>query len=99
MLPEDLNKKYDEFSKTVVNNNILDSKTTTMLYMAAAMAVGCYPWMAHLLGVAKEKGITEDEITVIQGIVMAVSGGRVRAQFHEVQTISSDKKTNIKDCV
>ena len=57
------------------------------------------PYMAHLLGVAKEKGITEDEITVIQGIVMAVSGGRVRAQFNEVQKISSDKKTNIRDCI
>jgi hypothetical protein len=42
-MPEDLNKQYEEFSKTVVNNNILDLKTTTMLYIAAAMAVGCYP--------------------------------------------------------
>jgi alkylhydroperoxidase/carboxymuconolactone decarboxylase family protein YurZ len=34
--------------------------------------------------VAEEKGITEEEIGVIQAVVMAVSGGRVRAQFREV---------------
>lgn len=43
MLLKDLNKKYDGFSKAVQNNDILDPKTTTMLYMAASMAVGCYP--------------------------------------------------------
>jgi hypothetical protein len=43
MTPEDLNKKHDEFSKAVQCNNILDPKTTTMLYLAAATAVGCYP--------------------------------------------------------
>lgn len=40
--------------------------------------------MEHFLAVAEEKGITDAEIGVIQGIVMAVSGGRVRAQFREV---------------
>jgi hypothetical protein len=35
--------------------------------------------------VAEEKGITKEEIEIIQTIVMAVSGGRVRAQFKEVQ--------------
>jgi hypothetical protein len=43
MLLEDLNKKYEDFSAAVQNNNIIDSKTTTMLYLAASMAVGCYP--------------------------------------------------------
>jgi hypothetical protein len=47
--------------------------------------------------VAEEKGITEEEIGVIQAIVMAVSGGRVRAQFREVherlQTEKGQKKT------
>lgn len=43
MLLKDLTKKYDEFSKAVQNNDILDPKTTTMLYLASSMAVGCYP--------------------------------------------------------
>ena len=43
MLPKDMNGKYEEFAKTVQNNNILDQKTTTMLYLASSMAVGCYP--------------------------------------------------------
>ncbi len=43
MLPNELGKKHDEFSKAVLNNGILDPKTTTMLYLASSMAVGCNP--------------------------------------------------------
>jgi hypothetical protein len=40
--------------------------------------------MAHYLGVAKEEGISEEEIGAALGIVMAVSAGRVNAQFSDV---------------
>jgi len=41
--------------------------------------------MEHYFGVAKEQGITDDEIGAVQSIVMAVSAGRVRAQFREAR--------------
>jgi hypothetical protein len=41
--------------------------------------------MEHYLGVAKGIGITDDEIGAAQSIVMAVSAGRVRAQFREAR--------------
>jgi hypothetical protein len=41
--------------------------------------------MEHYLGVAKEEGITEEELGTAQAIVMAVSAGRVRAQVDEVR--------------
>jgi hypothetical protein len=41
--------------------------------------------MEHYLGVAKEEGITDDQIGAIQAIVMAVSAGRVDAQLWEVK--------------
>ena len=41
--------------------------------------------MDHYLGVAKEKGITDNEIGTAQSIVMAVSAGRITAQFKEVR--------------
>jgi len=41
--------------------------------------------MEHFLGVAKEKGLSDNEIGAIQSIVMAVSAGRIRAQFREVR--------------
>ncbi len=41
--------------------------------------------MANYFGVAREQGITDDEIGAVQSIVMAVSAGRVRAQFREVR--------------
>ena len=41
--------------------------------------------MESYLGVARKKGITDDEIGAVQAIVMAVQAGRVRAQFREVR--------------
>jgi hypothetical protein len=39
--------------------------------------------MEHYLGVAREEGVTDEEIGAVQAIVMAVSAGRVEAQFRE----------------
>ncbi len=39
--------------------------------------------MEYYLGVAKAEGINEDEVGAVLSIVMAVSGGRVRAQLGE----------------
>jgi hypothetical protein len=47
--------------------------------------------MEHYFGVAKEQGITDDEIGAVQSIVIAVSGGRIRAQFREAR-IKSKKR-------
>jgi hypothetical protein len=43
MLNNELSSRYDEFSKAVQNNGIINPKTTTMLYLASSMAIGCYP--------------------------------------------------------
>ncbi len=42
--------------------------------------------MDHYLGVAKEEGLTEDEINTVQSIVMAVAAGKVNAQVREVRS-------------
>jgi len=41
--------------------------------------------MEHYFGVAKEMGISNDEIGAVQSVVMAVSAGRVNAQFREAR--------------
>ncbi len=41
--------------------------------------------MEHFFGVAKENGLTDDEIGAVQSITMAVSAGRIKAQFHQVR--------------
>jgi len=41
--------------------------------------------MNEYLGVAEEKGITDEELGAVQAIVMAVSAGRVNAQVQEVR--------------
>jgi hypothetical protein len=41
--------------------------------------------MESYLGVARKKGITDEEIGAVQSIVMAVEAGRIRAQLREVR--------------
>jgi len=43
MAPEKQIKAFNEFYNTASNNKILDPKTTLLIQMATAMAVGCYP--------------------------------------------------------
>ncbi len=43
MLPKRQKKTYDDFYDSARHNQILDPKTTLMIHLAAAMAVGCYP--------------------------------------------------------
>jgi len=54
--------------------------------------------MVHYLGVAGEMGITDEEIGAVQAIVMAVSGGRVRAQFREVRRRAKVKNLQEDSC-
>jgi hypothetical protein len=49
--------------------------------------------MEHYFGVAKEQGLTDGEIGAVQSIVMAVSAGRVRAQFREARIKSKKRNT------
>ena len=41
--------------------------------------------MAEYFGVAKEEGVTGRELEAVQAIVMAVAGGRVRAQLQDAR--------------
>ncbi len=43
MMPKQVNQSFADFRDAVVNNGILDPKTTFMIQVGAAMAVGCYP--------------------------------------------------------
>jgi alkylhydroperoxidase/carboxymuconolactone decarboxylase family protein YurZ len=84
MIPENLKKSFIDFHKSIISNDIIDPKTTFMIEMGAAMAVGCYPCMEKLTRAAEEKGVSEEELGTVQAIVMAVSAGRVFNQYREV---------------
>lgn len=43
MLPEDQTRAYSAFYESARQNKILEPKTTLMIHLATAMAVGCYP--------------------------------------------------------
>lgn len=48
--------------------------------------------MEHFSGVAGDQGITEKEIGTVLSIVMAVSAGRVRAQFRDTGRKGKQRK-------
>ena len=77
---------FEEFYKSARQNKILDDKTSLLVHLGAAMAVGCYPCMKHYLSQVDKEGVSDDEISAVESIVMAVSAGRVREQFSEVLT-------------
>jgi len=85
MLPEKQQVKFKEFYDAARNNGILDPKTTLLLNLAAAMALGCTPCMETYLAAASKEGVTAEEIGAVQGAVMAVAAGRVNAQVREVE--------------
>lgn len=43
MLPGEQSLAFESFSSSVRENDVLDSKTTRLIYLAVSMAVGCYP--------------------------------------------------------
>ncbi len=85
MLPAVQQKKYEDFYYSARTNEILDPKTTYLLHLAAAMAVGCVPCMEYYLKQREKEGVTGEEIGAVQAVVMAVSSGRVNAQLRQAE--------------
>ena len=43
LMPEKQKKAYEAFYEVASNNEILETKATVLIQMAASMAIGCYP--------------------------------------------------------
>jgi alkylhydroperoxidase/carboxymuconolactone decarboxylase family protein YurZ len=95
MLPGKQQKTFGSFYDSARHNNILEPKTTLLLHLGAAMALGCSPCMDYYLGQAEKEGITAEEIGAVQAVVMAVSAGRVNAQLREAEQRKKEKKVPI----
>jgi hypothetical protein len=54
--------------------------------------------MEHYLGVAKASGVSDNEIGAAQAIVMAVSAGRIRAQFKEARGRGKSARPEERSC-
>lgn len=96
MLPERQRQKYVEFYDAARHNGILEPKTTLLLHLGVAMALGCSPCMEYYLGQAEKEAITDEEIGAVQAVVMAVAAGRVNAQLREVE--KRRQGTNERSC-
>jgi alkylhydroperoxidase/carboxymuconolactone decarboxylase family protein YurZ len=85
MLPAAQQKTFGDFYDSVHTNGILDPKTTYLLHLATAMAVGCVPCMEYYLKQQEAEGVSDAEVGAVQGVVMAVSAGKVNAQLRQAE--------------
>ncbi len=75
---------FDAFYKSAPYSGMINNKTSLMIHLASATAVGCIPCASYYLEQVDEAGVTDEEISAVKAIVMAVSAGRVMMQFDEV---------------
>lgn len=92
MLPKTQQDTFGAFYDAARKNTILESKTTLLLHLGAAMALGCNPCMEYYLGQAEKEGITGEEIGAVQAVVMAVAAGKVNAQLRESERRKKEKQ-------
>jgi alkylhydroperoxidase/carboxymuconolactone decarboxylase family protein YurZ len=85
MLSGEPKNTFESFYDVVRHNEVLPAKTTYLLHLATAMAVGCVPCMEYYLKQKEQEGISDEEVSTVQAIVMAVSSGRVNAQLREAE--------------
>lgn len=85
MLRGEAKGTFETFYDVVRSNGVLPAKTTYLLHLATAMAVGCVPCMEYYLKQQHQEGVSDEEISTVQAIVMAVSAGRVNAQLREAE--------------
>ncbi len=97
MLPKQ-KEAFDAFYKSARHSGVIDNKTSLMIHLASAMAVGCIPCASYYLEQVDEAGLTDDEINAIKTIVMAVSGGRIMMQFDEVLNSQGGGFLEVKGC-
>ena len=85
MLTGEPKETYEAFYDAVRSNGVLPAKTTYLLHLATAMAVGCVPCMEYYLKQQEQEQVSAEEVSTVQAIVMAVSSGRVNAQLREAE--------------
>jgi hypothetical protein len=85
MLPPEQKKRWEAFFAGTEDGTLLGPKTTVMIQLAATMIAGSDLLMEHFSGVAKDQGITDNEIGAVQALAMGVSAGRIPAQFRQAR--------------
>lgn len=78
MLGEDQEKAFLAFVDQVRNNSLLDPQVTVLVFLAAAMALGCPRCIQRFAGMARQSGVSEEQIGAVASAAMAVAAGAVR---------------------
>lgn len=94
----DRKEALDAFYKSAPYSGVIDHKTSLLIHLASSMAVACVPCARYYLDQVDEVGITDDEISAVKTIVMAVSGRTVLMQFDDAWNSEADGCLEDKGC-
>ncbi len=84
MLNDKQQKLYEAFLTSTHEGDHLDSKTETLVGLAAAMAMNCAPCTSYYLKLARKEHVTKEEIAEVLAKVMSVAAGQKRLQMLDV---------------
>lgn len=84
MLNDKQQRLYEAFTTSTHEGEHLDSKTETLVGLAAAMAMDCGPCTNYYMKLARQEKITKEEIAEVLAKVMSVAAGQKRLQMLDI---------------
>ena len=84
MLNDKQQRLYEAFTTSTHEGEHLDSKTETLVGLAAAMAMDCAPCINYYMKLARQQKVSKEEISEVLAKVMSVAAGQKRLQMIDV---------------
>ncbi|THB73674.1 MAG: carboxymuconolactone decarboxylase family protein [Gammaproteobacteria bacterium] len=84
MLNDKQQRLYEAFYTSTHEGEHLDSKTETLVGLAAAMAMDCAPCTNYYMKLARQQKVSKEEISEVLAKVMSVAAGQKRLQMLDV---------------
>ncbi len=84
MLNDKQQRLYEAFTTSTHEGEHLDSKTETLIGLAAAMAMDCAPCTNYYMKLARQQKVSKEEISEVLAKVMSVAAGQKRLQMLDV---------------
>lgn len=84
MLPPSQEASFQELVARAHAGGIFDQEQTCLLFLTAALAIGCKPCIHRFMNQARELGIGQPAVGMATAIAMCVRAGGLRASLMEL---------------
>jgi AhpD family alkylhydroperoxidase len=87
-------ENFAKFFQGAHKDGALDAKTKELLHIVLVLAMRCEPWAESHLAVARQMGITEEELAEAIQLAVSVGGGTIKAM---AQRASAKSESSVKE--